>query len=146
MRATTMISAFALAASLAWASAGTPAVAAPVPDAMATQQQVAHPDYLTLARKGADDRGKDDRGGKKAKRGKKGGKGRGGKDDGPNHTWLEGPSEAGAVIELARNGADDRGKDDRGGKKAKKGKKGGKGRGGKDDGPKHTALDSTAIA
>src|SRR3954451_11730145 len=68
---------------------------------------------LLLARKGADDRRGDDRGGK-------------GKDDGANHASNEtGPT----LLLLARNGADDRKGDDRGGK-------------GKDDGANHASNET----
>lgn len=61
-------------------------------------------------------------------------------------TWsaqpaLQAPAKAGAVMILARRGADDPAShdqfDDKGGNRPDKGGKGGKGRGGHDDGPNH---------
>lgn len=75
------------------------------------------PATSAMARHGADDPAGDDRGGK----------GRG-KDDGANHTMLNGADSD--IVISARRGADDPAGDDRGGKG------GGKGRG-KDDGANH---------
>ena len=75
---------------------------------------------LQEARGGADDAPGDDRGGNRGRHG-------GGRDDGPNHTFLL--KDGATNIQLARHGADDAPGDDRGGR-------GGRGHG-RDDGPNH---------